>query len=140
MKHKLQRIGIMRLLIYATPANAVGRDLRKTIQSSGFEADTDTIYCSSLAALDKQLRKPLGRSIGIMIPSDEDELAALIGMRHLLRGMRLILVLPASLQPNITQAQAHMLQPRFITHTDKNIEEVTAVLWKMMDAVCGTVV
>lgn len=128
----------MRLLIYATPANAVGRDLRKTIQSSGLEADIDTAYCPSLVALDKQLRKPLGVSpIGIMIPSDEDELAALISMRHLLRGMRLILILPAGLQPNIAHAQAHMLQPRFITHADKNLEEVTAVLWKMMDAVCG---
>jgi hypothetical protein len=140
---ELQRIRDMRLLIYATPANVIGRNLQKFIQSSGLEDGTDTAFCPSLVSLDKQLRKPLGRSpVGILIPADDDDLAALVGMRHLLRDMRLILILPADLQPNMAGAlaQAHMLRPRFVTHADKNLEEVTAVLWKMMGAVCGAAV
>jgi hypothetical protein len=131
----------MRLLVYATPSNIVGRNLRSKIRSSRLDAWIETTFCPSLAALDKQLRKPLGPTpIGILIPSDTDQLAALLGMRHLLRGMRLILILPASHQPDIVHARAHMLRPRFITYADKNLQEVTAVLWKMMEAVCGIAV
>jgi len=131
----------MRLLVYATPSNVVGRDLRSKIRSSRLDAWTDTTFCPSLAALDKQLRKPLGPSpIGILIPSDTDQLAALLGMRHLLRGMRLILILPTSHQPDIVHARAHMLRPRFITYADKNLEEITAVLSKMTAAVCEVAV
>jgi hypothetical protein len=129
---------VMKLLIYACPSNSVGRGLRKKLQSTGVEAWAEAAYCNSLVALDKHLRKPLGKSpVGILIPSDDDELAALIGMRYLLHDMRLILILADSHQPNIAHTHAHMLRPRFITYADKNLEEVIAVLWKMMDAVHG---
>jgi hypothetical protein len=131
----------MKLLIYATPANTIGRDLIERIRSTGIETGAETAYCPSLSALDKQLRKPQGLSpIGIMIPSDDDELAALIGMRHLLRDIRLILILPNCHQPTVAHTRAHMLRPRFITYADKNLEEVAAVLWKMKDAVRGVAV
>jgi hypothetical protein len=131
----------MKLLIYAAPSSTVGRDLRKRINSTRLETGAETAYCNSMSALEKHLRKPLGISpVGILIPSDDDELAALIGMRHLLSGMRLILILPSSLQPNFAHARAHMLRPRFITSADKNLEEVTAVLWKIKDSVCAAAV
>jgi hypothetical protein len=128
----------MQLLIYAASFNPIARDLRKRIQSIGPETWTGTTFCTSLMALDKQLRKPLGpSSIGIMIPSDDDELADLIGMRHLLRDMRVILILPPGARPDMGHTLAHMLRPRFITRTDENLDEVTAVLRKMMDAACA---
>ena len=128
----------MQLLIYAASSNSIARDLRKRIQSIGLETWAGTTFCTSLAALDKQLRKPLGpSSIGIMIPSDDDELADLIGMRHLLRDMRVILILPPGARPDMGHTLAHMLRPRFITRTDENLDEVTAVLRKMMDAACA---
>lgn len=131
----------MQLLIYAAANNVVGRDLRKRIQSTGLETGFGTTFCTSLVALDRHLRKPLGKSpVGILIPSDEDELAALIGMRHLLRDMRLILILPDGQKPNIAHARAHMLRPRFITYADKRLEEVIAVLWKMRRAACAAAV
>jgi hypothetical protein len=131
----------MRLLVYAMPSNIVGRNLRSKIRSSRLDAWIETTFCPSLAALDEQLRKPLGPSpIGILIPSDTDQLATLLGMRHLLRGMRLILILPTSHQPDIVHARAHMLRPRFITYADRNLQEVTAVLWKMTEAVCDIAV
>lgn len=132
---------IMQLMIYAAADNAVGRDLRKQIRSTGFEIGAGTIYCTSLTALEQQLRKPLGKSpLGILIPSDDDELAALTSMRRLMRDMRLILILPDSHKPNIAHARAHMLRPRFITYADRYLEEVTAVLWKMKHAICATAV
>jgi hypothetical protein len=131
----------MQLLIYAAASNATGRDLREKIQSMGFETAVRITYCSSMLALDKHLRKPLGLSpIGIIIPSDDSELADLMGMRHLLRGMRVILILPTSHLPNIAHSRAHLLRPRFITYADVHLEEIIAVLRKMMDAVCAVAI
>jgi hypothetical protein len=128
----------MQLLIYAAASNAAGRVLRERIQSMEFESVAGTIYCSSIMALDKNLRQPLGLSpIGIMIPSDDSELVDLIGMRHLLRGMRVILVLPNDQPQNIIHSRAHLLRPRFITYADAHPKEIIAVLWKMIGAACA---
>ena len=124
----------MQLLIYASPDSAIGRDLEKRIRT--LQLEIPSTYCTSLMALAKLLRKPMELpSIGIILLSNEHELTDLIGMRHLLRDMRLIVVLPGSSQTNISHAQAHLLRPRFITYADKNLEEVTDVLWKMKTAV-----
>jgi hypothetical protein len=131
----------MKLLVYAAPAIDAARDLLDRIRSSGLHAGVETVHCPSLSSLDEQLRRPLGISpIGILIPSTESELAALIGMRHLLRDIRLILILTGSLRPDTPHARAHMLRPRFVSVADKNLDEVTAVLWKMMDTACGIAV
>lgn len=128
----------MQLLMYAAASNAAGRELWNRIQSMEFGSVAETIYCSSIMALDKHLRQPLGLSpIGIMIPSDDSELVDLIGMRHLLRGMRVILILPTDQPQDITHFRAHLLRPRFITYADAHPEEIIAVLWKMIGAVCA---
>ena len=94
--------------------------------------DTHSTYCASLNALDKYLRQPIGVSpIGILIPSDDGELAALIGMRHLLRDMRLILILPGNRTLDMASSSPHMLHPRFISYADGDLSDVTAVLSKM---------
>jgi len=120
----------MQLLIYASPFNLIGRNLEKKIQSLNL-AD-HIICCASLKALDKYLRQPIGvTTIGILVPSDDGELAALIGMRHLLRDMHLILILPRNHTLDATNASAHMLRPRFISYADSELSDVTAVVCKM---------
>jgi hypothetical protein len=125
----------MQLLIYASPLNMLGRNLQKKIKS--MDVDTHSTYCASLEDLNKYLRQPIGvPPIGILIPSDDGELAALIGMRHLLRDMRLILILPAMSTPDIANTRAHMLRPRFISYADGNLADITAVLRKMKGHGC----
>jgi hypothetical protein len=127
---------VMQLLIFASPFSRIGRNLQKKIQA--MDPGIQSTYCASLMALDKQLRKPNGVSpIGIFSPADESELAALIGMRHLLRDMRLILILPDNPGLDITSTSAHMLRPRFISYADSDLSDVTAVLSKMNGAECG---
>ncbi len=125
----------MQLLIYASPLNMIGRNLLKKIKSA--LADTHSTYCASLQALDEFLRRPIGVTpIGILIPSDEGELAALVGMRHLLRDMRLILVLPGNhASATVNSSIAHMLRPRFISYADGDLSDITAVLCKMKSQV-----
>ncbi len=120
----------MQLLIYASPLNMIGRNLEKKIKS--MDVDAHSTYCTSLKALDKYLRQPIDVSpIGILIPSDDGELAALIGMRHLLRDIRLILILSGNRNLDIADTRAHMLRPRFISYADGDLADVTAVLCKM---------
>ncbi len=121
----------MQLIIYASPLNVVGRNLAKKFLS--LNAKIQSTCFTSLQALDAYLRHPLGVSpICVLIPSDGGELAALIGIRHLLRDMRIILVLPPNQDPQISPASAHMLRPRFISYADGDMSDVTAVLYKML--------
>lgn len=124
----------MQLLIYASPLNTIGRSLLKKINS--VIVDAHSTYCATLEALDEFLRQPIGASpIGILIPADEGELAALVGMRHLLRDMRLILVLPGNRALGAGTINAHMLRPRFIGYADGDPADITAVLCKMKSQV-----
>jgi hypothetical protein len=124
----------MQLLIFASPSSAIGRDLQERIRS--LQLEIPQTYCKSLAALNAYLRKPMGLlSIGVLIPSDEHALTDLIGIRHLLRDMRLIVILPTSRLAN--RAQAHMLRPRFISDADGDLGDITAVICKMKDAACA---
>lgn len=127
----------MQLLIYASPFNLTGRNLEKKIQPLNL-AD-HIVCCASLKALDEYLRQPIGvPTIGILIPSDDGELAALIGMRHLLRDMRLILILPQNHTLDTTNTSAHMLRPRFIGYADGDLSDVTGVLCKMNSHIIST--
>lgn len=120
----------MQLLIYASPLNLIGRNLQKRIKS--VIVDANSTYCTSLEALDEFLRQPIGVSpIGILIPSDDSELAVLVGMRHLLRDIRLILVLPGKRAASAGIFNAHLLRPRFISYADGDLSDITAVLCKM---------
>ena len=120
----------MQLLIYAAPFNSTGRNLQERILAMA--PDAQSTFCTSLKALERYLRKPTGASpIGILIPSDDGDLAALIGMRHLLSDMRLILILPRHYTLEIPQISAHMLRPRFVSYADGDPSDVTAVLCRL---------
>ena len=120
----------MHLLIYASPFNMAGRNLRKKIKSMG--AGVQSTYIASVEELDKHLRNPqTASSVCILIPSDNGELAALIGIRHLLRDLRVILVLTDNQNTDTTAASAHRLRPRYISRADGDLSDVTAVIGKM---------
>ena len=121
----------MELMIYASPLNAAGQLLLKTLCPPEKSLRLD--ICPSLAALEARLRKPIGRiRIGILLPANRRELAALNRLRHLLRDMRLILILPNT-QPQ-TVSEGHALRPRFIGYIDDDPQDVAAVVHKMTAA------
>jgi hypothetical protein len=123
-----ERTPAMRLLIYASALSPVGRSLLTLSQSM----DIQSTCCSSLEALDEYLRQPTsGRPIVLLAPSNDGELAALIGVRHLLRDMRLILLLPGRQEPADRHPNPHKLHPRFIGYADGDLSTITAILSKM---------
>ena len=120
----------MYLLIYASALSPVSRSLDALIRSMAM--DIQTACCSSLEELDDFLRQPAtSRPIGLLLPSNDGELAALIGVRHLFRDMRLILLLPGRQEPADRHPNPHKLHPRFIGYADGDLSTITAILSKM---------
>jgi len=89
------------------------------------------MYCTAIEAVEKRLRRPR-QDLEIILVSIQDaiEMAHLTHMRALLLDMRLVLVLPR--RDEATVAWAHKLGPRFIAYADNGLEQVEAVLDKML--------
>ncbi len=121
----------MQLLIYSSPFNRVVPMLLEALRT--LELCVESEHITSLEALGLRLRKPMGvPSMGILMPADSKELSALVKFRHLLRDMRIILVLPNSDAPTITAA--HLLRPRYIGYDDGDLSDVIAVTSRMVNS------
>lgn len=118
----------MQLLIYAAADTPAGQNLLNKIT---FETDAGPLdIFDSLDALTQRLRKPISTSLlAVLLPKDDQELTALIQMRHLLRNIRIVLVLPNREGKSI--ADSHILRPRYISYSDGDMADVVAVLHKM---------
>jgi len=120
----------MRLLLYASLRRTAGRRLMETLHS--VVPGQVLNHFDSLPALTNHLRRPMGMEVlAILWPADADELAALIRLSHLLRNMRIILVLPDA-DPR-TISDAHTLRPRFISFDDGDLADVAAVAAKILE-------
>jgi hypothetical protein len=88
-------------------------------------------YYDSLESLADRLRHPMDRlsSLVVLCPGDASELARLTNIGHLLRDMRVILLLPDGRAKTVTRG--HMLRPRFVGYADGDLSEVAAVVKKM---------
>lgn len=118
----------MKLLVYASPFNRAVPTLLKSL--STLTADIHSEHIASLESLAACLRKPMGvPSVGILMPPDRSELSALVNHRHLLRDMRIILVLPDA--EAATMKTAHLLRPRYVSYGDGDLSDVVAVTSRM---------
>ena len=121
----------MQLLVYAPPPNQTLGILLEALHKPELSFQSEHII--SLEALKRRLCRPLaGASIGILMPSNYGELSALTNFRHLLRNIRIILVLPDTNAE--TLATAHFLRPRFIGYCNGDLSDVVAVAAKMASA------
>ena len=119
----------MRLLLYTPKRRQGTRRLLKALHRLVVMHDLE--HFDSLSALTRHLRQPMGmEAVAILWPADADELAALGRLRHLLRNMRIILVLPDAAPRTISDA--HMLRPRFISFADGDWTDVAAVAGKIL--------
>ncbi|MEJ2039901.1 MAG: hypothetical protein P8X55_13365 [Desulfosarcinaceae bacterium] len=119
----------MQLIIYAAPLNMIGRSLVRGLNSLLDSIDLHTfVDIPSLAA---HLRKPMGAgSLCILVPADSHELLKLNTIRHLMRDMRLVLILPD--RKDDTVSEGHFLRPRFVSYPDRPLADVLAVVEKML--------
>ena len=89
-------------------------------------------YFRTLGALERRLRQPRHNIEIVLISiSGAIEMAKLTEMRQLLMDLRLLLVLPKRNEDTV--AWAHKLGPRFIAYADNGVEQIGAVLSKMLE-------
>lgn len=85
----------------------------------------------SIKELTKRLQRPRKEElVGIFMPSGEEDLSNLLSINHLVRDIRIILVLPDRNEKTISIG--HSLRPRFLTYADGDLRDVEAVMNKMM--------
>jgi hypothetical protein len=119
----------MKFLVYATNLNAAGKKLRRMLDDS-FQMEQG-VYCTSIEKLVHRLRFPMTNDmVAVLLPMNSKELEHLISIRHLLRDIRIILVLPDSKDETISQG--HALRPRFLSYQDGDFSDVAAVAAKMI--------
>lgn len=118
----------MNLMIYAPPecCNADGFD--RILDQLAVESRC--ILIGDLNGLTQRLRQPMDPDlIAVLFPKDNDELRELVGIRHLFRDLRLVLILPDSRETTVSKG--HVLRPRFVGYAGSDLSDVAAVVNKM---------
>ena len=89
-------------------------------------------HCHSLEEFSDILhRQYLGTRVMVIFASSEESLRGIVSLRDFLNDTKIILVLPD--EKKDTMAMGFALFPRFITWLDSDLNELGAVLKKMLD-------
>lgn len=115
------------VLCYSTgePGERLQRMIQELVPRERLE-----IY-RTFSSFSERLRKPTDDvPVAVILAASEDDLLTILSISHLLYDVRFILILPDREDPTV--AIGHSLRPRFLSYTDSNFREVTAVLGKMI--------
>ena len=94
-------------------------------------AKTMTEVFRSIRALSLRLSRPADNSsIAVLLARTEGDLDDLVSIRNLFFDVPIILILPY--REDKTTSIGYRLGPRFLTYMDANLDEVSAVLEKMI--------
>ena len=117
----------MNVLFYST--GEAGERLQRVIQELVPKNKLE-VY-TNLEGFSDRLRKPMDDiPVAVILAASENDLLTILSISHLLYDVRFILVLPDREDPTV--AIGHSLRPRFLSYTDSDFREVTAVLGKMI--------
>ena len=119
----------MQIIVYASPFAKVSRHLIEIVQKVGKPKALECLH--TLESLTTRLRQPLTcfDALLIVCPANGYELAQMTAISHLLRDLRVIVLLPDREAGTISDG--HMLRPRFLSYSDSDLNDVVAVVEKM---------
>ena len=114
------------ILFYAQQNHRVVETLRKLLTGLKIER------FRSVASIARRLGRPChGVQIALVVIDDGDEMTRIGEIEDLLRGLRLVIVLPGHDSGMVSTA--HKLGPRFIAYADNGFEQAVAVIRKMAE-------
>ena len=120
----------MDILVYAKTTEGAGLRIQRLIETLVPREEIE-IY-ETIDSLSCRLHQPIFHlDIAVLLATTKEELEDILSLRDLLSDVRNILVLPDRKEE--TNAQGHMLRPRFITYADGNFIELAAVLTKVLE-------
>jgi hypothetical protein len=119
----------MKLICYANPDDEAGQRVRDVVH--GLVPKSNTEVCLSAENLSRRLRQPgNGFSLAVLLTTSQNALSEILSLSDLLHDLRIILILPD--RQKDTVARALTLRPRFLTFSDSDFTELSAVLGKML--------
>lgn len=89
-----------------------------------------TTYTSMTSFCTRLRHTPIQSAIVVLAAADEQDLTTLMSIRHLIEDAPMILVVPT--RDAALLANAHKLHPRFISDLESGVNEVIAVIHKML--------
>ncbi|MEW6261952.1 MAG: hypothetical protein AB1641_02650 [Thermodesulfobacteriota bacterium] len=120
----------MNVLFYYSAESSDGARLRQVVEKIVPAASLERF--SSLAELDGRLRRPSpGPHLAVIMAADEMELSLVTSMSDLLAYLPLILIVPNQ-EEDILEL-AHLLRPRYLSFTDGDFKDVSAVLGRILN-------
>jgi hypothetical protein len=118
----------LNLMIYAPPECCSTDGFDRILDQ--FAVPGQCILIEDLKALAQRLRQPMDPDlIAVLFPRDNAELRELVGIRHLFRDLRLVLILPDNCETTVSRG--HVLRPRFVGYAGSDLSDVAAVVNKM---------
>ncbi len=116
------------LIVYADYVR-LGEKLRPILHQIELEGHLE-IYCSINKLATRLRQTGPGNIIAVLLTTHRRELIKIAGLSDLLRDIKMILVLPD--RGHDTIAIGHGLFPRFISYADGDLQDVGAVLGRMI--------
>ncbi|MBF0525188.1 MAG: hypothetical protein HQK56_08825 [Deltaproteobacteria bacterium] len=119
----------MKVLFYANPQNMFGHKVRDLITT--LTGGKEEEYFQTVDDLGLRLRQPMmGNFIAVIAAASREELAHILTNWHFFLGIRIVLILPD--REEDTVSKGHSLRPRFMSYADDDLNELAAVLGKMI--------
>ena len=124
----------MNVIFYASQSSAERERLQRVIDIMVPREGKESYL--TMESLEKRLHKPiLEPAVIVLLVSHKQELGQFFQLRDSLFDRKLILILPDDDQDTISRS--HALRPRFITYSDGDFMDVSAVLGKMLNRFQG---
>ncbi len=120
----------MTLLVYTPLANAASKQLLNVIVNYVQGETTEII--KTPGNLSNRLRSniKINETIVVLLITSKKELSFAHSLRNFLEGTKLILILPD--RESQTISKGHKLYPRYVSYTDSDFSDVSAVLNKII--------
>ncbi len=119
----------MNIIFYLPETTEVGKRIQKIVEKIEFQAETE-VY-RDMDGLSYRLRQPKAvPTIATILAATQKDLKELTSIQHLLSGIPTVVILPD--REKETTAVGYTFSPRFLTYVDSNLDEIVAVLDKMV--------
>jgi hypothetical protein len=119
----------MEVLLYTPGIEESGNRLQSFLEAHVPGRKMDVYH--TIEGLAERLRAPHeGEVVAILQANSQEDLSALLSIRHRLQNIKTILLAPDRGEDTI--ALAHQLHPRFLGYIDNDLNHVASVLEKMM--------
>lgn len=119
----------MAVFFFSSMQKGASEQIQKTVEAlvhgQGLE-----LY-RTVENLSRRLHKnKVDASVALLLVSNRDELSSLVSLRSLMSDIRIILIIPDEEEGTVTLA--HKLRPKFLATKDSDLQDLAAVLMKML--------